>query len=194
MDIMASQITDNSHVCSTVCTDAHQRKHQSSASLAFVRGIHRSPMDSPHKGPVTRKMFPFDDVTMYMYVCNGADWSLSKTLDWLIMIIILLCRIWGRGWVKRDELYTNMKKYFCYLLWHCMYNKNLSTYLENIYPFTILVNTGFLPPNFPYNMPKRRVSLVIPNEKCACLLRKPGWHRKTTYRQTSNIKRNLSRR
>ena len=37
---------------------------QSSASLAFVRvrGIHREPVNSPHKGPVTRKMFPFDDV------------------------------------------------------------------------------------------------------------------------------------
>ena len=42
--------------------DADQRKHQSSASLAFVRGIHRWPVNSPHKWPVTRKMFPFDDV------------------------------------------------------------------------------------------------------------------------------------
>ena len=41
-----------------------QRKHQSSASLAFVRGIHRGPVNSPHKWPVTRKMFPFDDVIM----------------------------------------------------------------------------------------------------------------------------------
>ena len=41
-----------------------QRKHQSSASLAFVRGIHQSPMNSPHKGPVTRIMFPFDDVVV----------------------------------------------------------------------------------------------------------------------------------
>ena len=40
---------------------ADQRK-TSSASLAFVRGIHRSPVNSPHKWPVTRKMFPFDDV------------------------------------------------------------------------------------------------------------------------------------
>ena len=32
------------------------RKYQSSASLAFVRGIHRSPVNSPHKRPVTRKM------------------------------------------------------------------------------------------------------------------------------------------
>ena len=40
------------------------KKHQSSASLVFVRRIHRGPMNSPHKWPVTRKMFPFDDVTM----------------------------------------------------------------------------------------------------------------------------------
>ena len=45
---------------------AHKRKHQCSASLAFVRGIHRWPVNSPHKGPVTRKMFPFDDVFMLM--------------------------------------------------------------------------------------------------------------------------------
>ena len=43
------------------------RKHQSSASLASVRGIHRSSVNSPHKGPVTRKMFPSDDVIM----CRG---------------------------------------------------------------------------------------------------------------------------
>ena len=39
-------------------------KHQSSASLAFVRGIHRGPVNSPHKWPVMRKLFPFDDVIM----------------------------------------------------------------------------------------------------------------------------------
>ena len=33
-------------------------------SLAFVRGIHRSPVNPPHKGSVTREMFPFDDVIM----------------------------------------------------------------------------------------------------------------------------------
>ena len=36
------------------------------ASLAFARGIHQWPVDSTHKGPVTRKMFPFDDVIMRM--------------------------------------------------------------------------------------------------------------------------------
>ena len=44
--------------------DTDQRKHQSSASLAFVRGIHRGPVNSPHKWQVTRKMLPFDDVIM----------------------------------------------------------------------------------------------------------------------------------
>ena len=33
------------------------KKHQSSASLAFVGGIHRWPGNCPHKGPITRKMF-----------------------------------------------------------------------------------------------------------------------------------------
>ena len=64
MSAMASQITGVSIVYSTVCSGAVQRKHQSSASLAFVRGIHRWPVNSPHKGPVTRIMFPFDDVIM----------------------------------------------------------------------------------------------------------------------------------
>ena len=64
MDTMASQITSLTIVYSTVYSDADQRKYQSSASLAFVRGIHRRPVNSPHKWPVTRKMFPFDDVIM----------------------------------------------------------------------------------------------------------------------------------
>ena len=60
----ASQNTRVAIAYSTVYSGADQRKHQSSASLAFVRGIHRWPVNSPHKGPVTRKMFPFDDVIM----------------------------------------------------------------------------------------------------------------------------------
>ena len=59
---IASQITSVSIVYSTVCSDTVQRKHPSSAPLALVRRIHRWPVDSPRKGPVTRKMFPLDDV------------------------------------------------------------------------------------------------------------------------------------
>ena len=64
MGMIASQITSLTIVYSTVYSDTDQRKHQSSASLAFVRGIHRGPVNSPHKWPVTRKMCPFDDVIM----------------------------------------------------------------------------------------------------------------------------------
>ena len=53
------------HCCSSVGSGADQRKHQSSASLAFVRGIHRWPANSPHKRPITRKMFSFHDVIMH---------------------------------------------------------------------------------------------------------------------------------
>ena len=61
---MASQITSLTIGYSTVYSGADQRKHQSSALLVFVREIHRWPVNSPHKWPVTRKMFPFDDVIM----------------------------------------------------------------------------------------------------------------------------------
>ena len=64
MSTIASQITSLTIVYSTVYSGADQSKHQSSASLAFVWGIHRGPVNSPHKWPVTRKMFPFDDVIM----------------------------------------------------------------------------------------------------------------------------------
>ena len=61
MSAMASQITSITIVYSIVYSGADRRKHQISASLAFARGIHRWPVNSPHKGPVTRKMLPFDD-------------------------------------------------------------------------------------------------------------------------------------
>ena len=64
LSAMASQITSLATVYSTVYSGADQRKHQSSASL-------RWPVNSPHKGPVTRKIFPFHDVIM--------TW-----LDWLV--------------------------------------------------------------------------------------------------------------
>ena len=77
MSTMASQITDISMLCSSVCSGAYQRTHQSSASLAFERGIQRWPVISPHKWRVTRKMFLLDDVIM-----RGAGdvilWNIDK--------------------------------------------------------------------------------------------------------------------
>ena len=78
MSTMASQITSVSVVYSTVCSGPNQRKHQSSASLAFVRGIHRWPVNSSHKGPVTRNIYPFDDVIM-LAIFLPDDWQYNDT-------------------------------------------------------------------------------------------------------------------
>ena len=74
MCAIASQITSISTVYSAVCSGTHQRNHQSSELLAFVSGDHWWLVESPHKGPVTRKMFQFDDVIIWYimwltYVC-----------------------------------------------------------------------------------------------------------------------------
>ena len=75
MGTIASQVTSLTVVYSTVYSDADQRKHQSSASLAFVRWIRRGPVNSPHKWPVTRKMFQFDDVIMMSCQCYVGCWG-----------------------------------------------------------------------------------------------------------------------
>ena len=74
MGTMASQITSLTIVYSTIYSGTDQRKHQSSPSLIFVREIHRGPVNSPHKWPVTRKIFPFDDVIMIAWAAVGALW------------------------------------------------------------------------------------------------------------------------
>ena len=86
MGAIASQITSLTIVYSTVYSGADQRKHHSSAALAFVRGIHRGPVNSPHKGPVTRKMFPFDDVIMRMWGLKSqrSDWG--NIASWQLFI------------------------------------------------------------------------------------------------------------
>ena len=72
--VIVSQITSLTIVYSTVYSDADQRKHQSSASLALVRGIRRGPVNSPHKGPVTQQMFLFDDVIMRVFSISLKTW------------------------------------------------------------------------------------------------------------------------
>ena len=72
MGAIVSRITSFTIVYSTVYSDTDQRKHQCSASLAFVWGIHRGPVNSPHKWPVTRGSFPFDDAIMR--ICASVNW------------------------------------------------------------------------------------------------------------------------
>ena len=83
MSTMASQITGVATVCSNVCSGADQRKHQSSASLAFVWGIHQWPVNSPPKGPVARNMFPFDDDIILFLKMRCNDRPCRHKLRWM---------------------------------------------------------------------------------------------------------------
>ena len=103
MGAMASQITSLTIVFSIVHSGADyrkHRKHQSSASLAFVRRIHRWPVNSPHKWPVTRKMFAFVDViTNYEIELNSQSTNQAKK-----SIMELWCRFsmparWASGFL-----------------------------------------------------------------------------------------------
>ena len=95
---MASQITSLTIVCSTVYSSADQRKHQSPASLAFVREIHRWPVNSPHKGPVTRKMFPFHDVNVERCLLINTAETLNKFINiYSVTIDVQKCRSKGDG-------------------------------------------------------------------------------------------------
>ena len=91
MSVMASQIISLTIVYWIVYSGADQRKHQSSASLAFVRGIHRWPVNPPHKGPVTRSMFPFDDVVMIQHTdVSWTSWELILDFGHRLLIFLIL--------------------------------------------------------------------------------------------------------
>ena len=75
----------NSIVCSAV--QPQIKKHQSYASLAFVRGIHQCSVDSPDKGPVTQKMFPFDGVIMCHWVETRLMYGLSTPYSFFFVLI-----------------------------------------------------------------------------------------------------------
>ena len=109
MSLMASQITSLTIVHSTVYSGTDQRKHQSSASLAFVRGIYRWPVNFPHKGPVTRKMFPFDDVIM-IWKC----WyhSLRRDWRWSVYQFYMIYNKNNFCWLVRDILIQRISSYF----------------------------------------------------------------------------------
>ena len=113
---MASEITSLTIVYSTVYSGADQRKHQSSVPLAFVRGIHRWPVNSPDKWPVTQKMFPFDDVIMTILILLP---HLSGTSE---LKSNICCNVWLIS-IKNSTLVTdaefflrNIPIYFHFLL------------------------------------------------------------------------------
>ena len=107
MSAMASQITSITMVYSTVYSGADQRKHQSPASLAFV-GIHRWPVNSPHKGPVTRKVVPF--------VTSSYQWCGALIFSLLLAWTNFLTNNRAAGELRRDGRHVTSLKLKCILV------------------------------------------------------------------------------
>ena len=129
MGAMASQITSLTIVYSTVYSGADHRKHQSSASLAFVRGIHRWPVYSPHKWPVTRKMFPFDDVIIF---------NLLWPTIWIVCLhdVLLICNL--------DSHNISIRKWLLKITNLCLWsNANISGTLASVANFEAILNAQF---------------------------------------------------
>ena len=110
MTTLASQTTSLTIVYSIVYSDADQRKHQSSMSLAFVWEIHRWPVNSPHKRPVTSKMFPFDDVIMLKFIMHN-----SVGVRSLIVECHRTSRIRSQHWFRHQAIsWTNVGLDLCH--------------------------------------------------------------------------------
>ena len=97
MSAMASQITGIAVVYLTVRSGADRRKQQSSSSLAFVRGTHRWPVNSPHNGPVMRKMFPFDDVIIMNSTAVMRIYPIHVMAPWQGNAFVITNPLWGES-------------------------------------------------------------------------------------------------
>ena len=125
---MVSQITGISFVCSTVCSGADQRKYQSSASLAFVRGIHWWMVNPPHKGPVMRIMFPFDDAIMAKCHFSGMTCNLIHCgvvmATWILVYFEINFQESKTALVPHYHIFLNryiILLLFLVLLWLCQH-------------------------------------------------------------------------
>ena len=139
MDTMASLITSLTRVYSTVHPGADQRKHQSSSSLAFVRGIHRRPVNSPHKWPVTRKTFPFDDVIM---ITTEKESTTKRSTYFMgegqcpdIHLVVDNCKI-----SKKQYFYLNIVSHFTTA--KCKFHSTTDMFLIQNHSFALLTHWG----------------------------------------------------
>ena len=133
MGAMASEITGVSIVCSTVCSGGHQRKHQSSASLAFLRWIHRWPVDSPHKGSVRREMFPFE----YVIMETAVTWCRHYELLLMSFVVVGLGLLLERRTISTNNAPALWKVYMyaqnIYTLWN-PYSDVITAHIYSVLP------------------------------------------------------------
>ena len=134
MGTMASQITSLTTVYSTIYSGADQRKHQSSTSLAFVRGIHQGLVNSPHKWPVTRKMIPFDDIIM----------------DISLPLSIIMINVVYNPYYQNFNPYLPLYVFHCYILPESEANGTQQFWVE-FYDSTANTHLAVFTPSFQHN-------------------------------------------
>ena len=116
MTTISSQITSLTIIYSTVYSGADQSKYQSSASLAFVWGIHRGPVNSPRKWPVTRKMVPFYDVIMCCISKTNLPWTSTigniplRFWNWSVVMIYYTFQESWAAWLALYRDFFVIKK------------------------------------------------------------------------------------
>ena len=83
-----------------------------------MRGIHRWPVNSPHKGPVTRKMFPFDDVIMTKFVISNEGKNVSASLDKIAFADMVMTKCWSRFYPWLCKVSANERR--LYIFYHLL--------------------------------------------------------------------------
>ena len=92
MSTIASQITSLTVVYSSVYSDVDQRKTSKLRVTGLCVANSPGPVNSPHKWPVTRKMFPFDDVIM----------------PWLIHAVVAITLMYSNGRCGQEKRSGNL--------------------------------------------------------------------------------------
>ena len=146
MGVMGSRIIVVFVIYSTVCSGVDHWKHQSSASLASVRGIHRWPVNSPHKGPITRKMFPFDHIIMTSQVV--AWWQMGKkSLNVPVTNLLKLIWVIRKIFVMQKNINVRLDKTELYCARHTELFWGLFSinghHLTNVVIFLYIINAVY---------------------------------------------------
>ena len=127
--IQNSSLGSLSIVYPTVDSGTDQRKHQNFASQAFVRGIHRWPVNFPHKEPVTPKIFPFDDVIMVN--ATEPNWEVNVGTG---NCLVSTGHYLNQRWLKFHGAMASLS-----LRWICCGNTKLITSIPSFSPLWLIV-------------------------------------------------------
>ena len=85
----------------------------------LCEGIHRGPVDSPHKRPATQKMFPFDDVIIWSWRrCRG---NLHPLHEMICLFLISIASFWGQ-----IKCWNHLCIIFCPMITH-IYHEEFAT-------------------------------------------------------------------